>query len=147
MMCLTTVDALGRYFFNSPIGGAYELMEDYLMLVSTFLGATICYRRGGFIRVTILMERLPKKVSIPIDYLVQITTVLYGVILTFASILSLSRTVAQGTLLGTLPLPKWPGMVFIVLGLLLVSLLLLIDLRRIQKGQSSLFGGESPTAQ
>jgi TRAP-type C4-dicarboxylate transport system permease small subunit len=147
MMCLTTVDALGRYFFNSPLGGAYELIEDYLMLVATFLGATICYRRGGFIRVTLLMERMTRKVSIPINYLAQITTILYVVILTFASILNLFRTIVQGTLLGTLPLPKWPGMAFIVLGLLLLSLLLLFDLRRIQKGQSSLFRETSPTAQ
>ncbi len=147
MMCLTTVDAVGRYFFNSPLGGAYELMEDYLMLVATFLGAALCYRRGGFIRVTILMERLPRKVSIPINYFSQIITILYGVILTFASILNLSRTVAQGTMLGTLPLPKWPGMAFIVLGLLLLSLLLLFDLRRVQKRQSSLFRDTSSAAQ
>jgi TRAP-type C4-dicarboxylate transport system permease small subunit len=147
MMCLTTVDSTGRYFFNSPLGGTYELVEDYLMLAATFLGAALCYRRGGFIRVTILTERLPRKVNIPINYLAQITTILYGGILTYASILNLFRTAADGTLLGTLPLPKWPGMVFIVLGLLLVSLLLLFDLRGIQKGQSPLFRETSPTDQ
>ena len=147
MMCLTTVDALGRYFFNSPVGGAYELVEDYLMLMVAFLGAAICYRRGGFIRVTLLTDRLPMRVSIPLNYLVQITTIIYGVILTYASVLNLFRTVAQHTLLGTLPLPKWPGMVFLVLGLLLLSLLLLFDLRKIRKRKSSLFAETSPTAQ
>ena len=147
MMCLTTVDAFGRYFFNHPLGGAYELTEEYLMLAAIFLGAAVSYRRGGFIRVTILMERLPRKVKIPIDYFVQITTILYGTILVIATIQQLSRTVAQGTMLGTLPLPKWPGIVFILLGLLLMSLLLLFDLPKVRKGESSLFREENPTAQ
>jgi TRAP-type C4-dicarboxylate transport system permease small subunit len=147
MMCLITADALGRYFLNSPIGGAYELIEDYLMLAAIFLGVGVSYRKGGFIRVTILMERLPNRVRIPINYFAQIITILCALILAYASILNLSRTIAQGTLLGTLPLPKWPGMVFILLGLFLLSLLLLFDLPRVQKGKSSLFRETSPTAQ
>jgi len=147
MMCLTTLDALGRYFLNSPIGGAYELIEDYLMLSATFLGVAISYRKGGFIRVTILMERLPSKVKIPINIFAQIVTILYGLILAFASILNLSRTIVHGTMLGTLPLPKWPGMVFIPLGLLLFFLLLCFDLPKVQRGKGSLFRETSPTSQ
>ena len=147
MMLLTTVDALGRYFFNSPLQGAYELLEDYLMLAATFLGAAVCYRGGGFIRVTLLADRLPKKVSIPVNYFTQITTFLYVVVLAYASILNLCRTIAQKTLLGTLPLPKWPGMVFISLGLLFLALLLLFDLPEIRIGKGSLFKDTSPTAQ
>ena len=147
MMTLTTADAVGRYFFNSPVGGAYDLMEDYLMFAATFLGAGVSYRRGGFIRVTILMERVRRKVRIPINFFVQIVTILYGGVLVIATILQLSRTVAQGTVLGTLPLPKWPGPALILLGLLLMSLLLAFDLPNVAKGKSSLFREKSPTAQ
>jgi len=147
MMLLTTVDALGRYFFNSPLQGAYELLEDYLMLAATFLGAAVCYRSGGFIRVTLLTDRLPKKASIPVNYFAQIMTFLYVVVLAYASILNLCRTVAQRTLLGTLPLPKWPGMVFIGLGLFFLALLLLFDLPAVRIGKGSLFKHASPTGQ
>ena len=35
MMLLTTADVLGRYFFNAPVLGAYEITE-YLMLIMVF---------------------------------------------------------------------------------------------------------------
>jgi len=35
MMLLTTADVIGRYFFNAPVLGAYEITE-YLMLIMVF---------------------------------------------------------------------------------------------------------------
>jgi hypothetical protein len=57
MMCLTTVDAVWRYLFNSPIVGAYEITEKYLMLTCIFLGMSFTYR-GQPYPVTILMDRM-----------------------------------------------------------------------------------------
>ena len=59
MMCLTTADALSRYALNSPILGALELTEKYLMVAAIFLGLSYAYRGGLFIRVTLLVDRLP----------------------------------------------------------------------------------------
>ena len=69
MMCLTTVDALWRYLFNSPIVGAYEITEKYLMLTCIFFGMSYTYRGRVSIRVTILMDRMPKSAKIPINHL------------------------------------------------------------------------------
>lgn len=49
MMCLTTADALGRYVFNWPITGAYEIIEKYLMTMTIFLGFSYAYREGFLI--------------------------------------------------------------------------------------------------
>ena len=38
MMCLTSADAICRYLLNSPILGAYEITEKYLMVATVFLG-------------------------------------------------------------------------------------------------------------
>ena len=46
MMCLTSADAIGRYIFNSPITGAYEFTEKYLMLTAVYLGTSYTYRGG-----------------------------------------------------------------------------------------------------
>ena len=75
MMCLTTADAIGRYFFGRPITGAYELTEKYFMLVTIFLGIAYAYRGGAFIRVGILMDRMPRKVKVPINYFGQIFSI------------------------------------------------------------------------
>jgi TRAP-type C4-dicarboxylate transport system permease small subunit len=61
MMLLTSADAIGRYIFNSPVMGAYELTEKYLMVAAIFLGMSYAFRGGIFIRVTFLVDRLPRK--------------------------------------------------------------------------------------
>ncbi len=58
MMCLTSADALSRYLLNSPIIGAYEITEKFLMVAAIFLGLSYAYRGGVFIRVTFLVDRL-----------------------------------------------------------------------------------------
>ncbi len=59
MMCLTVVDVVGRYVFNSPILGAFELTEFLVSItVFSFLG----YAQSQKIHVTvdILFDRFPK---------------------------------------------------------------------------------------
>jgi TRAP-type C4-dicarboxylate transport system permease small subunit len=146
MMCLTTTDAVGRYFFSRPITGAYELTEKYFMLITIFLGVAYAYRGGAFIRVGILMDRMPMKVRVPINYCGQIFSIIYGAVLVIASIQQLVRTLHHGTTLASLPsIPLWPGIIVIPVGLLLMCLLMLFDLPRVKKGKSALFQDETPT--
>ena len=146
MMCLTTADAIGRYFFGRPITGAYELTEKYFMLVTIFLGVAYAYRGGAFIRVGILMDRMPMRVKVPINYCGQIFSILYGAVLVFASIQQLVRTLHHGTTLASLPgMPLWPGLIVIPIGLILMCLLMLKDLPRVKEGKSALFQDETPT--
>jgi len=146
MMCLTTTDAVGRYLFSRPITGAYELTEKYFMLVTIFLGIAFAYRGGAFIRVGILMDRMPMKVKIPINYFGQIFSILYGAVLVIASVQQLYRTLNHGTTLASLPsIPLWPGIIVIPIGLLLMCLLMVFDLPRVKKGKSALFQDETPT--
>ena len=60
MMLLTSADALCRYLLNSPILGAYEITEKYLIVAMIFLGLSYAYRGGVFIRVTFLVDRMPR---------------------------------------------------------------------------------------
>ena len=147
MMCLTTVDAFCRYFLNSPITGAYEVTEKYLMLTAIFLGMSFTYRGAAFIRVTILMDRLPNSVKIPINHLAQVFSIVYCAILLVGTFQYTMRLFHQGTTLGSIySLPQWIGAAFIPLGLFLLGLFLVIDLPRVRKGTSALFRGEGPPA-
>ena len=146
MMCLTTADAIGRYFFSLPITGAYELTEKYLMLMTIFLGVAYAYRGGAFIRVGILMDRLPARVKVPINYFGQIFSIVYCALLVVASIQQLVRTLQHGTTLASLSfVPLWPGIIVIPVGLLLLLVLILRDLPRVKRGKSALFQDETPT--
>ena len=146
MMCLTTTEAIGRYFFSRPITGAYELTEKYFMLITIFLGIAYAYRGGAFIRVGILMDRMPMKVKVPVNYFAQVFSIVYGAVLVIASIQQLVRTLRHGTTLASLSfIPLWPGIIVIPIGLLLMCLFMLVDLPRVKKGTSALFQDETPT--
>jgi TRAP-type C4-dicarboxylate transport system permease small subunit len=146
MMCLTTGDALWRYAFNSPITGAYEVTEKYLMLMTVFLGMSLMYRGGGMIRVTILMDHLPNKVKIPINQLAQLFSIGYCAILCVGTVEYAVRMFHQGTTLGSIFwLPLWYGAAVIPVGLILMALFMLTDLPRVRKGQSALFREQGPT--
>jgi TRAP-type C4-dicarboxylate transport system permease small subunit len=147
MMCLTTVDAVCRYLLNSPITGAYEVTEKYLMLMSIFLGMSFTYRGAAFIRVTILMDRLPNWAKIPINHLAQVFSIVYCGILLVGTFQYAERLYEHGTTLGSIySLPQWIGAAFIPVGLFLLGLFLVIDLPRVRKGASALFRGEGPPA-
>ena len=53
MMAITFVDVIGRYGFNAPIPGGFELIQ-YLMPLSIFSGLPIITRRRTHIIVSIL---------------------------------------------------------------------------------------------
>jgi TRAP-type C4-dicarboxylate transport system permease small subunit len=143
MMCLTTVDAFCRYFLNSPITGAYEITEKYLMLISIFLGMSVTYRGAGFIRVTILTDRLPKSMKVPINHLAQLFSIVYFSILIWGTFEYADRLYHQGTTLGSIySLPQWIGAAFIPVGLLIAGLFLLLDFPRVRRGKSALFPEE-----
>lgn len=61
MMLLVSADALGRFVFHAPITGAYELTEDYLMVILVFLGLSHSYRKGAFVRVTSFRRFFPRR--------------------------------------------------------------------------------------
>lgn len=146
MMCLTTADALGRYIFNWPITGAYEITENYLMTMTIFLGLSYAYREGFLIRVTFLADRLSGKVKQVINHLVQTFAILYGAILVVTTLKRTFQTLASGGMLGNVPVPLWPAYLMVPVGLFFMTLLMVLDLPQVRKGKSHLFKEEAPTA-
>jgi TRAP-type C4-dicarboxylate transport system permease small subunit len=144
MMLLTTADAFGRYLFNSPIIGAYEVTANYLMVAAIFLSVAYGYRGGSYIRVTFLMERLHGKVKTVINQVVQLGSLLYGFLLVAASLRQVFRVYGNRTSLSSFDFPLWPAYVFVPVGLFVMCLLMLIDFRKVKTGGSPLFKDESP---
>jgi TRAP-type C4-dicarboxylate transport system permease small subunit len=147
LMLLTTADAGGRYLFNRPITGAYEVSINYLMIAAVFMGLTFGYRQGSYIRVTFLVDRLPARVNLVVNHLVQAFSVLYGFMLVLATYRQALRTFEMHTTLSSLDfVPVGPAYVIVPVGLFFMSLTMLLDICKVRKGQSPLFGEESPTA-
>ena len=150
MMVLTTADAGGRYLLNRPILAAYELTTTYLMIAAVFLAMPYAYRQGANIRVTFLVGRLGPNVRRAVDHVVQIISMLYCAALVFATFQQTRHVLttgsfgssivpSTGTTFVTLDLPLWPAHLIVCAGLLLTTLMLLLDLFEVRKGRSSLF--------
>ena len=57
LMLLTTADVVGRYFFNAPITGVFDLTQ-FAVLIMTFLGFAYCAWRGAHVVIELLYNRL-----------------------------------------------------------------------------------------
>ncbi len=62
MMAITFVDVVGRYAFNTPIPGGFELIE-FLMPLSIFAGLPIITRRRTHIVVSIFDHWFPGRIG------------------------------------------------------------------------------------
>ena len=139
MMLLTTADAGGRYLFNRPILVAYELTTNYLMIAAVFLALPYAYRQGANIRVTFLVDRLPRGARLVVDHAVQLVSVAYGAALVWATFQQMRHVRLTNITFATLDLPMWPAHLLVSAGLFLTTLLMLIDLPEVRRGRSSLF--------
>jgi TRAP-type transport system small permease protein len=145
LMLLTTADAGGRYLFNRPITGAYEITTNYLMIAGVFLGMAYGYSQGAHIRVTFLTERLPRRVKLVVNHLVQGVSIIYGVLLVIAACQQTLRTLDTGMNLSSVEIPQWPAYAIVSVGLFFMALTMLLDMRKVRKGESPLFQDDSPT--
>lgn len=144
MMCLTTADALSRYALNSPILGALELTEKYLMVAAIFLGLSYAYRGGLFIRVTLLVDRLPARGRLAADLISQLITLAFCLFVLGATARQALRGLSDDTQLSTLPINVGPAYSFVPLGFLALTAILLIDLARLLRSEPLLSSEEPP---
>jgi len=60
MMVTTTVDVAGRYLFNSPLHGAFEITEIAMGLI-VFTALPLAIRHREMIVVSVLSDRYPER--------------------------------------------------------------------------------------
>ena len=145
MMALTSADALSRYLLNRPITGAYELTEKYLMVAAIFLGLSYAYRGGGFIRVTFLVDRLPPGLKLAAHYMAHAVSLAFCLIVLVATTQQAIRALSDDTTLSALPIRVGPAYWFVPLGFLALTMLVLLDLRRVHTGRSFMLTKDEPT--
>jgi TRAP-type C4-dicarboxylate transport system permease small subunit len=144
MVCLTAADAMGRYFLNQPISGAYEITENYLMIFAVYFALAYAYHEGANIRITFLVSRLSSQAKLVINYFVQIFSILFILfLLVSATKMNLGRLGDIVELSKTLRIPLWPAYLIISVGLLFMGVLVFLDLREVKRGTSGLFKEES----
>lgn len=131
MMLLTVADVVGRYFFNSPIKGTWELVGLLLICAGTW-GLGYCQMQRGHISISIILQRFSqrgKALILSFTYLVGFA----GFSLICWRMFLLAKKyflLDKGNVTDTLELPTAPFMLALSIGAGLIALVLIIDLIR-----------------
>jgi TRAP-type C4-dicarboxylate transport system permease small subunit len=129
MMMVTVGDIVGRYFFDKPIMGAYELV-GFLMVFAGPWGMAYCQIRKGHIRVDFLFQRFPKIGQSILTILANLVGVFGFSLMCWRSAL-LTRYYLELTKGGdtdTLRIPIFPFALALTIGAGVLALVILGDL-------------------
>jgi len=128
MLVLVVANVIGRYLFNSPITGAFEITESLLVVV-IMLGLGLTQYHDGHIRVTILTRRMPLAWA----RLAKIGALLLGAVF-FAWCAYASWKFAYESYSfneqewGTITFPLYPFKFVVFLGVILLTVQFLLDM-------------------
>ena len=115
MMCLTTVDVVGRYLFNRPITGVFELTEYLvLILIFSFIGYT--QSKKGNVAVDILLPLLPPKMKKLIDVANHLICLTLMGLITWMGVEKALELRAVGEASPNLHIPAYPFVFYLVQG-------------------------------
>jgi len=129
LMLSVTVDVVARYI-RHPVAGNIEVAE-LLLIPAAFFAMAATHLNRGHVRVEILHSRLPTRVQGIMDsFTLLLSTGIFGLII-WAMANRVGRIIASpglGPVSDLLGIPKFPLLIVIIIGLILLCLVLLIDL-------------------
>jgi TRAP-type C4-dicarboxylate transport system permease small subunit len=129
MLATTTIDAVGRYVFNTPLAGNYEFISFFAMVMLAFLALPRTYTLGGQIRITAfesVLSRFPMRLPGRINALLG--ALAFGAITLYAGAEALEKIVHRETTLGIVQIPVYISFVSFPLGCGVLTLRLLIEI-------------------
>lgn len=134
MMCLTVVDVAGRYLFNKPVLGAYELTEFMvLILIFSFLG--YAQNKKSHISVDLVMMFFPEKLKVFIEIFNHLACLLIMILIVWMGFEKAYEMVGTGESSPNLSLPSYPFVFFLVAGCAVMCIEFIRDLVRIIKSK------------
>jgi TRAP-type C4-dicarboxylate transport system permease small subunit len=129
MMLLAVIDVGGRYLFNKPFVGAWEL-TGLLLVYAAVLGLAYCQLDKHHIKVTFLYDRFPARLQTIIDIFTYLFGVfVYGLISwkSFEQTWHYLGAGKSGTSM-TLGVVLWPFTLALAVGTAMMAIVLLVDL-------------------
>lgn len=131
MMLLTVVDVVGRYFFNSPIKGTWEMVGLLLICAGTW-GLGYCQMQKGHISISIILQRFSPRGQAILQGITYLIGLAAFSLICWRVFLMAKRyfLVAKGNVTDTLGIPVAPFMLMLSIGAGIMALILIIDLVR-----------------
>jgi TRAP-type C4-dicarboxylate transport system permease small subunit len=130
MMCLTTADVVGRYIFNAPILGLFELTE-FMMLVIVFSFLAYSQSHKSHICVDLFFNFLPEKLKFYIDLFNHVVCLALMVLITWMGVEKALEMREVREISPNLGIPVYPFVFFVVLGCVVMCIEYIRDLIRL----------------
>lgn len=116
-----------RGVFNVPMSGAEELTR-YFLIALTLLGAAHVTHEGGQIRMQEFQALLPARLRFTVQLLIEVAAAGMFGLMAVASVVSIAQNLTNQT--ATLEMPYWLFMAPMTIGMTLLTLESLAQLRR-----------------
>ena len=139
-MCLTAADVIGRYAFNSPILGVFELTE-FLVLILIFSFLAYTQSQKTHVAVELLLKILPRRIQAYIEVLNHIICLVLMILITWMGFQKALELMEVGEASPNLGIPDYPFVFFLTLGCTIMCIEYIRDIIRLLsniKEQSSL---------
>ena len=140
MMCLTVVDVVGRYVFNSPILGAFELTE-YLVLITVFSFLGYTQSQKSHIAVDVLVDSFPKNVQDFVNLFNYTVSLVLIILISWKGFEKAMETLETGEISLNLSVPDYPFVFFMSFGCAVMCIELIRDIIKTfvnkQKGEKN----------
>lgn len=130
MMLLTTVDVIGRYFFNHPVLGALEITE-FLVLILIFSFLAHSQAKKSHVSVDLLFKHFPGWMHISIDIINHILCLVFMGLIVWMGLLRAMEIKEFGEATNNLRIFKYPFAYFVVFGCTVLCIEYLRDLIRL----------------
>lgn len=130
VMLLITFDVFGRYFFNKPIKGTFELTELGLALM-VFFGLAITHWHKEHVEIDFLLEKLSKKSIVIIDAIINAIIAISVFIVSWKMLEYAHRVNISNTVTGDLRLPVNIFIIIAALGMFVFGLVALTRMIRL----------------
>ena len=127
MMFLTALDVGLRYIFNSPLSGAFELVE-YMMAIVIPFSIVYCAEQRGHVSVELILARFPKKIQVLVDILTTLAAMLFTIVIAWQNFLYIGEVYDSHLTSAVLLIPTYPFVLPVALGIGAFALMLLVHL-------------------
>lgn len=127
MMLLTVADVFMRYIWNRPILGVFELTE-YMMVPIVFFGWAWCAKKGGNVKVDLVVIRLGLSAQRALHIVTYVFSVVIVFVIAWQNLLESKEVWSAHKASDMLAVPAYPFYIVLTIGCFLLCLVLLLSL-------------------
>lgn len=127
MMILGTADVMGRYIFNRPILGTFEIFEILLPAI-VLLGLGYTQENRAHVRMELLISRLSVRTQTILNLITNGCALLISILILWRGLVLTISYCYMGRTIPTIEIPMFLPQLLVPLGALLLSLVLIVQI-------------------